>query len=227
MLYIVSDPHGELELFVKLLRKIAFGENDKMIICGDVIDKGKAPLALAKLVFSMPNVTCLMGNHEYAFVKFYRSLTERDGVDFDSVLAQLRGYFDSERELLDFDMIDRFDSLPYYYEDDRIICVHAGVALDSDKKIMPLAKTPPEHLVNDRRFKEPGLSHASEKCVFFGHTETSVVCGENRILGYKRNPRAPVRSVNDFYKVHLDTGAWSSGVLGAFCVDNCKVYYVN
>ena len=30
----------------------------------------------------------------------------------------------------------------------------------------------------------------------------------------------------DFCKIHLDTGAWSHGVLGCLCMDTCKVCYV-
>ena len=40
MTYIVSDIHGEYDLFIKLLEKIKFSNSDTMIICGDVIDKG-------------------------------------------------------------------------------------------------------------------------------------------------------------------------------------------
>lgn len=40
MRYIVSDVHGEYDLFVRLLKRISFSEEDKMYICGDVIDKG-------------------------------------------------------------------------------------------------------------------------------------------------------------------------------------------
>ena len=37
MRYIVSDVHGEYELFVRLLEHISFSEEDEMYICGDVI----------------------------------------------------------------------------------------------------------------------------------------------------------------------------------------------
>ena len=36
MRYIVSDIHGEYELFVRLLKHISFSEEDEMYICGDV-----------------------------------------------------------------------------------------------------------------------------------------------------------------------------------------------
>lgn len=48
MRYVVSDLHGEYELFLNLLKIINFSENDEMYICGDIIDKGKSSVRLAK-----------------------------------------------------------------------------------------------------------------------------------------------------------------------------------
>ena len=40
MIYIMSDLHGEYDLFVALMRKIGFTNKDSLYICGDVIEKG-------------------------------------------------------------------------------------------------------------------------------------------------------------------------------------------
>ena len=34
------------------------------------------------------------------------------------------------------------------------------------------------------------------------------------------------KTIKDYYKIHMDTGAWSNGVLGCVCIDTLKVYYV-
>ena len=98
--------------------------------------------------------------------------------------------------------------------------------LDENGKILPLSETAVESLVYNRRFKDAEYRHESEKCVFFGHTQTNVVCGEAKILGYRKNPMKPAENISDFYKIHLDTGAWSLGVLGCFCIDKMKAIYV-
>lgn len=46
MKYIVSDVHAEYELFVRLLERISFSEEDEMYICGDIIDKGEDSIKL-------------------------------------------------------------------------------------------------------------------------------------------------------------------------------------
>ena len=226
MKYCISDVHGEYELFLQLLKKINFSDKDEMYICGDIIDKGKSSVRLAKLVFSFPNIHCIMGNHEYEFLKYYHSLLENSPDDFELILDKLRKYFPYDGNLLGWDTVDRIENLPYYIEREDFICAHAGVPTDANGMLLPLCEVESNKLVYDRKFKDKDFVHHSPKCVFFGHTETSCVCGENKIIGYKRNPHSPIIGVKDFYKIHLDTGSWSAGILGCFCIDTLKAVYV-
>ena len=68
------------------------------------------------------------------------------------------------------------EALPYFYDAEEYICVHAGVPLDKEGHILPLKDITPEQLVYDRTFKEPHVLPKGEKCVFFGHT-TSMSLG--------------------------------------------------
>ena len=93
---------------------------------GDIIDKGPDSIRLAKLLFSMPNVYCIAGNHEYDFLKYYRALM-RQTEEYDLVLEELRGYF-TDGKLLDWETVDKFDFLPFYVETDdfyRRSCGHS------------------------------------------------------------------------------------------------------
>ena len=226
MIYIASDLHGEYGLFMKLLEKINFSDSDSMIICGDIIDKGKESVKLLKTVFSMKNVTAILGNHEYAFLKYYRSILGESPKNFDDVLEKLWRYFPEDSEKIDFETVDAIEALPAYLEFDKFICVHSGIPLGDDGENLPLCHASVEELVFDRRFKNPEVTHKSPKCVFFGHTHTDAVCGRNVILGHLRDGVENPRDVSDFYKIHLDTGAFCSGVMGCFCVDTMKAHYV-
>ena len=75
--YCISDIHGYYDLFCRMLDKIRFGGGDKLYVLGDIIDKGPDSIRLAKLLFSMPNVCCIAGNHEYDFLKYYRALMKQ------------------------------------------------------------------------------------------------------------------------------------------------------
>ena len=223
--YCVSDIHGYYELFCRLLDKIRFGGGDKLYVLGDVIDKGPDSIRLAKLLFSMSNVYCIAGNHEYDFLKYYRAMM-RQTEDYDWVLEKLRGYF-IDGKLLDWETVDRFDFLPFYAETNDFIGVHAGVPV-KDGKLLPVSQATCEQLVYDRRFKDKDILPQNSKCVFYGHTPVRYLTGKDKILLYPRVGTAKdSQNIAGYCKVHLDTGVALSGVLGCFAVNNCQCFYVN
>ena len=226
MRYVFSDIHGEYDLFSRLLEKIRLSSSDTVYVLGDVIDKGERSLKTLRLVAEMPNVKMILGNHEEMFLKYYRSLMAEKS-DFDLILERLRAYFPVDGNLLDFELMDFLEALPYYIKEKDFICVHAGLPVDSEGKLLPPEKVAPEILLNDRKFKEPSLRHKSPECVFFGHTQTNGICGCDKILVYPRDKAQPAKSVSDYYKIHLDTGAWCNGTLGCFCIDTLKASYIN
>ncbi len=225
MIYIMSDPHGEYKLFVALMRKIKFTNKDQLYICGDVIDKGDRSVKLLKAVLSLPNVQLIRGNHEEAFIGYYHSLMQESD-DYDLVLSKLREYIQGDGHLLDWDTVDAIESLPYYIETDSFICAHAGVTLDADGRVPPLSEVKREDILYNRRFKSPDVLPKDSKCVFFGHTSTTGITPSGGILVYIRDGGDPANFA-DYIKVHLDTGAFTTGVLGCFCIDNCQCYYVS
>lgn len=226
MIYVISDIHGEYDLFIKLLRKINFSSSDEMIICGDIIDKGKDSVKLLKFIKSMPNFRCIIGNLEYSFLKYYWAIMHDSPDDFEAVLKKLQNYFPYDEDFLDWNTVDWLESLPYYIEEENFICVHAGVSLTKDNCLVPLDKTLREQFVYDRNFKEPDVIPLTNKCIFFGHTPTSYICNESKIIKYKR-AGATSNAICDYYKIHLDLGVWLHGVLGCFCLDTCEEFYVD
>ena len=210
---------------MKLLEKIKFSNQDEMIICGDIIEKGPSSIRLANLVFKTPNIHCICGNHEYSFLKYYWSLMKDSPEDYDKLLLQLQAWFPEDGHLLDWDTVDGFEALPYYLEREEFICVHAGLPLDSQGKFLPWDQVSAEQLVHDRTFKEPNVLPNEKKCVFFGHTPTSGVRNEEKIITYPRI--AQPKHISDFYKVHLDLGTMTSGLVGCICMDTLEEFYVH
>lgn len=227
MTYCISDIHGEYDLFMLLLDKIKYSNSDRLIVCGDFIDKGTSSVRLAKTIFDLPNSYCIMGNHEYMFFKFYRSRMHSAILDFDAILWHLQQYFPEDGNLLDWDIVDMLVDLPYYIEENDFICVHAGVPMDECGRLIPLNEVSPEEFVHDRRFKDPMVLPKDSKCVFFGHTPTTYINPTPKILTYPKVGYAQdSRNISDYYKIHLDTGASVNGVLSCFCVDNCQAFYI-
>ncbi len=225
MRYVLADPHGEYGLFRELLKSVCFGAEDELYICGDIIDKGKESIRLLQYVFEHPNMHCILGNHEFFFLQYYHSLMDASPENFYGVLEKLRSYFPEDGYLLDWKTIDRLEQLPTYIETEDFICVHAGLTVEPDGCLTELAQCDDMILLHDRRFKEADVVHSSPKCVFFGHTETACISGEQKVLAYRRHG-SNTHSMRDFYKVHLDTGAWHSGTMALFCIDTCRIHYV-
>jgi len=212
MIYIMSDLHGCKELFLQMLRGIKFDEErDKIIIAGDVIEKGRDSIALLECISKMRGVTCILGNHELDLLKEARHLTRDRGA-----LDRLRLRF-SDGHLLTWELIDYIETWQLYYEEENFLVVHAGVPLDSGFPL--LDESSPEQIVNDRRFRN---AEYRGKTVFFGHTETP----NKRIVGFLRRGVKHPERLSDYSKIWLDCGAWHTGTLGAFCTDNLRCYYV-
>jgi serine/threonine protein phosphatase 1 len=226
MIYVCSDIHAEFDLFIKLLNKIKFSKDDVMYICGDVIDKGGDSVKLMQFVMNSPNIHTIMGNHEYDFLKYYWSLMREVDGDYESVLQKLKDYFPFDGNLLDWDTVDFIEALPYYIETDSFILVHSGLPVDGNNCVVHPKGLKVESLVYDRVFKDCNLLPQTDKCIFFGHTPTSYICGSPKILAYKKDGMSG-KSIYDYSKIHLDVGTWlSSGVMACFCVDTLEEFYV-
>ena len=225
MTYIISDIHGEYELFMRLLDKIKFSSGDKIYVLGDMIDKGTQSARLLNCLRKMPQATCIYGNHEYDFIKYYHAQMKNERVDFDEVLQKLRNYLGFDCNLLEWETMDWLENLPFYIEEDLFIGVHSGLPLSADGKLLPPEKATCEQLVYDRNFKDNRNIADSEKCVLFGHTPARYLTNRDEIIIYpKRGRRAD--NIRNIQKIHLDTGVYLSGVLGCFCVEECNCYYV-
>ncbi|MGN0813785.1 MAG: metallophosphoesterase [Candidatus Coproplasma sp.] len=225
MVYVCSDIHGEYEKFLRLLEKIRFKDSDEMIVCGDVIDKGDGSVRLLKLISGCDNFTFIMGNHEYDFLKYYRSLMMNESSDYGKVLKKLQSYFPVDGHLLDWDIMDWLERQPFSLERENFICVHSGIPVLPDNTLMSVEKATAEQLVYDRRFKQPSVLPETEKCIFFGHTPSNYLTEKHKIITYPKVTN-PVK-ISDFTKIHLDIGTWLGGGVGCFCVDTLEEYYVD
>ena len=63
--YVISDIHGQYDMFIELLDKIQFQNTDTLYILGDILDRGQHPIKTLMKLMEMPNVICIVVNHEY------------------------------------------------------------------------------------------------------------------------------------------------------------------
>ena len=226
MKYVVSDIHGNYELLVKLLKKIKFSQNDTLYVLGDVIDKGKDVDRLLNLLFieMENNAVILAGNHEYDFTKFITGLITKDATD-DELVEGAKNYLRVKN--ISLEQIDMIMNLGFYYEEKDFVLVHAGIPFDIKGNPIPLEEADIEDLVYDRRFKDERFLPPNTKCVIFGHTPTCFVSGKKgKILKYQKQNTVGDKP-SDYYKVHIDTGNYLTGILGCLRLDDMQEFYVN
>lgn len=226
MRYVISDVHGNYDLLVKLLKKVNFSKKDTLFVLGDVIDKGKDVDRLLNLLLIEleNNAVVLAGNHEYDFIKLMSSLIVRDASD-EELIENAKKYLGVSS--ISIEQIDMIMNLGYYHEEDDFILVHAGVPFDIKGKMIPLEQADIEDFVYDRKFKSESFLPPNTKCVIFGHTPTFYIDGhKGKIIKYQKENTVGDK-IKDYYKVHIDTGNYLTGILGCLRLDDMKEFYVS
>lgn len=225
--YFISDVHGRYEVFIKLLEAIKFSKNDKLIILGDIIDKGDKSIKMIKFVRNQPNIQMILGNHEYEFLNKYHNLMKnlKDGDDINLILTKLQDHFPNKKEKLEWDDIDYLDNLPYYIETDKYICVHAGLEIDLNGNILPFDKTDINYFLFDRTLKSESCFPKTNKTILFGHTPCCYDKSSGRFIKTLRQANLETDNFENYLKIRLDTGVHYNLLLGALRLeDMCEFY---
>ena len=113
----IGDIHGCIDEFNELISKLSYDpENDRLILLGDLVDRGPDSVAVVRKAREM-KLECLMGNHEHKYIKWFRSQGTRVDV-YDR-----RDYYD----LLSNEDITYINDMPTYIELDNVVAIHAGL----------------------------------------------------------------------------------------------------
>ncbi|MCA1031239.1 serine/threonine protein phosphatase [Bacillus timonensis] len=202
----ISDIHGDYDKFVRLLQLVNYDKDkDQLLLLGDYVDRGPHSRAVLEKVFQLraEGAIALMGNHDKMMIDafngdemnvkrwFYNGgikTLQNYGYEIEKDDAEYWYTTDEMPPLLEMNdeirtHIEILKDLPYYYETDTHIFVHAGVHPDT-----PLDSTDPQTLVWIREEFHKGYN--GERTVVFGHTPVNhlhesneVYFGENKIIG--------------------------------------------
>ena len=140
--YATSDLHGCLKSFQALLEKINFSKSDELYILGDLIDRGPDSKGVIDFIWQLQSnnytIHSLRGNHDQMMLDAQHSrkwainwLLNGGGTTMDSfdakVLADIPDqYFHFIKEL------------PYYFEVDEYLLVHAGFGFEKENPLEEL-----------------------------------------------------------------------------------------
>lgn len=112
----VSDIHGNLTFFKKLLEKVNFGENDELILIGDLYTKGRECHETLKYIMALsekPNVHPIRGNCD--FLEDYLSESEKNFLENLPHIIESEEYIFVHGGLpsMDFNSFEPYDCMKY------------------------------------------------------------------------------------------------------------------
>ncbi len=194
--YVISDIHGHYDEFQEMLSKIKFTDKDKMIIAGDIVDRGSQSLEMIKYVMNhKDNISMIMGNHEYMMLNCYkRGSLDNFNIWFSnggkSTYSQIEECSDDEIN----DIISWIKTLSYSIEVEvgekiYVICHADPFAAYSEDMVWN--RISPEYEVNDE--------DEENKIYIVGHTPV--------IRYLDKNTVAKIIKSNDGKLLFIDGGA--------------------
>lgn len=189
-LYVISDIHGEADLFRQALVDFQ-PETQQLVLIGDLLDRGpkvKESLLLGQELVARYGAVYLKGNHEDLFLRFlndpearYAHYLRNGGAKtVESLLhpGACAEYSPTEMALMIrtryHELIEFLTDLPLYYEWFDYLFVHAGV----DLELSDWRKTPAKEFMWIRQPFHEGENHTG-KTIVFGHTITPALHGDN------------------------------------------------
>ena len=228
----MSDIHGQYDMFMELLDKINLKDTDTLYILGDVLDRGPHPIKTLQKLMEMPNVICLVGNHEVMALECLEflmkeitdsSIEEIDDKTLDNLLTwQLNGCQTTIDEFQQLDAEEKSRVIEYIressiYEEVSVngknyLLVHAG-----------LGNYSPEKDIEDYSLYELVWMRADYDVQYF--SDAYVVTGHTPTQNIKENPRRGYIYRKNNH-IAIDCGAtFPGGRLAAVCLDTGEEYY--
>ncbi len=230
--YVISDIHGEYDMFLDLLQKIELKDEDDLYILGDVIDRGPHPVKTLQKLMSMPNAYCILGNHEMmalSCLKFLmQEITEDSIKKLDEEMLgsiyewQMNGADPTIRELYLLSQEEKEDVLDFLkefllYEEvtaggEEYLLVHAGLGNYLPEKALDDYEI--EDLIWPRA--EYDIEYFPDRYAVTGHTPTQII---------PENPR-PGYIYRANRHIAIDCGAHiPGGRLAAICLETGEEFY--
>ena len=82
MVYAISDLHGCYDLYINMLEKINFSDEDTLYILGDIVDWGPDGIKIYKDMMKRKNVIPLLGNHDYTALRMFKMIYNKEGFNY-------------------------------------------------------------------------------------------------------------------------------------------------
>lgn len=237
--FVTGDIHGDLGALLKIESRLpVLDAGDALVFLGDYCNRGPKSAQVIDHLRSLPQrtaarVVTLRGNHEDAWLRIIDhgwpefALPAEHGCrdTMESYLGRIDGALNEvlARVLVSGaffprDVVEWMRHLPYFYEDEHAIYVHAGLAKIDGSFAHPADTELKTALLWHR--DEDFFRHYRGKRVVFGHTVTGTLPEE--LSSY--TPEDPADMWAGPCTIGLDTGCGKGGFLTTLELPTMKVY---
>lgn len=247
--YVMSDLHGNVSAFEKMLDTIKFNpDTDKLYLLGDYIDCGEDSIAMLLKLMSMTeqgSTVCLMGNHDKMMLSALEDLGYGGNNDTDTLDAipytnnMMLWYKNKgEKTLKDFlnlaeynpgkavEIYNWLNGLEYYIDN-----------LEVNGKKYYLTHSMPKSSVEDNKedmlWDRLRLDHLAIEFLEFleNYPDTTLINGHTPSCYYRTEKSCEIYKCDNKPYINIDCGAKSLSVsdivyLGCLRLDDLAEYYV-
>ena len=189
--WVIGDVHGFSVTFENLVDLLELSEKDRVVVLGDLIDRGPDSYNVVKAVQADSRIYSTKGNHEQMMVegfipkgishKLEANLWLRNG-GIETAASYIRAFMNHSGEedsvALEQEIINDkiwMNSLPSHIVLDKWRLVHAGY----DPRTELGEQGEPEHLWIRTPFHNSTTAIDEQRCVVFGHTPTMLLFGDS------------------------------------------------
>ena len=229
MHYVIADVHGCYDLYLKMLEKIGFSDNDTLYFLGDAIDRGPDGIKVLLDMMERKNVVPFWGNHEDMFYRVVSSigqeLTLDERIDVEGTMIGWTEFNggeptweawcalsdDQQHALLAY-----LETFMLYEELEvngrRFLLAHAGLGKYAEHKT-PDDCTDEEMIWERMDYDKVYWPHVY---LVTGHTPTGYI-----------DPAYANRIIQKNNHIAIDCGAVFGGTLGCICLETLEEFYVS
>ncbi len=130
--FAIADIHGCVKTFEKLvLEGIGLQKEDALFLLGDYVNKGPDSKGVIDFIFELRHrgfaVNCLRGNHEQYLLDGLHHFHDIPAFLLRGGDATLRSFRAKSIEEIPGKYIAFIDALPYYFELEKYLLIHAGL----------------------------------------------------------------------------------------------------
>ena len=220
-IFIMSDIHGQYDLFLKMLDKIKLKREDLLVIIGDICDRGKKSYEIymkcIKMIKLGYNLKFILGNHEDMLLE---DLENDYPIRYETEYSVFRNskYFENKdmKDWHEENFLEEIEWLVKWLKNCSLIIsgnenifVHAGLDL---KKVL------------EKQEKETVL-WTREEFWLMENVELEEYKGKNIYFGHTPNINGRISKKTDRIK-GIDCGAFFTHFLGCLEVKSQKEIYV-